>query len=341
LIFEKTFSHEKQILFMVPITNARGKIVLTLDIYKTIIATTVRYANAKIPEEEWGEVYGLLYGYNKGDDVIITAAIPFTHTKKQRHILKVEFDQEDYALAASIESEFYIKEPPQYIVGWYHSHPGIKIMMSQDDVKNQLAWQTNNPLAVSLVFNHVRLLKQGEMPSKRGNPIIQLQNDTGFKCFRLDDAKAGLEASYHEIPFAFSDYELNAALIGNAQEFVRWVTKAFPRGNQVIIEYTKYITNTIQKLEDIYQGTKKYIETLERQGEGSRIPSVIETQKENAKKLMDQGNTMISIFRLMKNYLEYKEREEMVPKIEAILGQWEEKTHNFMDLFDELITNTQ
>ena len=91
----------------------------------------------------------------------------------------------------------------------------------------------------------------------------------------------------------------------------------------------------------IFHGTKKYIETLERQGEGSRIPSVIETQKENAKKLMDQGNTMISIFRLMKNYLEYKEREEMVPKIEAILGQWEEKTHNFMDLFDELIANTQ
>ena len=114
----------------------RGKIKLNLEIYKTIIATTVRYANVKIPEEDWAEVYGLLYGYINGDDVIVTEAIPFTHTKKQRHILKVEFDEEDYALAASIESEFYIKDPPQYIVGWYHSHPGIKLMLSQDDVKN-------------------------------------------------------------------------------------------------------------------------------------------------------------------------------------------------------------
>jgi proteasome lid subunit RPN8/RPN11 len=307
-----------------------------LDIYKTIIATTVRYANAKIPEEKWAEVYGLLYGYNDGDDVIITEAIPFTHTKKKRHILKVEFDEEDYALAASIESEFYTRDPPQYIVGWYHSHPGIKIMMSQDDIKNQLAWQTNNPLAVAIVFNHSRLLKQVEMPSRKGDPVKQLKLDPGFKCYRLNDPSDGLEASYHEVPYEFTDYALDKEFIINAQEFVRWVTKAFPRGKEIISEYRRYVNQNVQKLDEIFMGTKNYIQTLNRKGEAARIPQVVEDQKNNAKKILDQGNSMVNIFRMMKNYLEYKERDEMIPKIERILSEWEEKTHGFLQKFDEL-----
>ena len=74
-----------------------GIVKLNLEIYKTIIASTTRYANPRIKEEDWAEVYGLLYGYNDGDNVIITEAVPFTHTKKKGHILKVEFDEEDYA----------------------------------------------------------------------------------------------------------------------------------------------------------------------------------------------------------------------------------------------------
>ena len=53
----------------------RGKIKLNLEIYKTIIATTVRYANVKIPEEEWAEVYGLLYGYIKDEYVVLKTVV--------------------------------------------------------------------------------------------------------------------------------------------------------------------------------------------------------------------------------------------------------------------------
>lgn len=313
--------------------NPRGTVKLNLNIYKTIIATTTRYANIRIPEEEWAEVYGLLYGYNQGDDVIITEAIPFTHTKKQRHILKVEFDEEDYALAASIESEFYLKDPPQYIVGWYHSHPGIKLMLSQDDVKNQLAWQTNNPLAIALVFNPQRLLKQIEVPSRKGDPMKQLQQDPGFLIFRLDDPASGIEAAFHEIPFEFTDFQIEEAFIRNAQEFVNWVTKAFPRGESVVTEYRNFINNTIQKLQEIYEGTRSYIQTLVRKGEENRISSLLENQQEECKKVLNQGNAMINVFRLMKDYLEYKEREIMIPKIEEVLQKWDEETTGFLEKF--------
>ncbi len=321
---------------LLTMSNSQGKIILTLDIYKTIIATTVRYANSRIPEEEWAEVYGLLYGYNDGDNVIITEAVPFTHTKKQRHILKVEFDQEDYALAASIESEFYLRTPPQYIVGWYHSHPGIKIMLSQDDVKNQLAWQTNNPLAVALVFNHSRLVKQIEMPSRKGDPVKQLHMDPGFICFRLDDPTRGLEAAYHQIPFEFSDYEMDEPFIENARDFVKWVTKAFPRGKSILSDYKQYIASTVKKIDEIYHGTLRYAETLKRKGEITRIPGVVSDQRANAEKILNQGKMMVNIFRLMKNYLEYKERAEMIPQIEGLLAEWEAQTHDCISRFDSI-----
>jgi len=319
----------------------RGKIKLNLEIYKTIIATTVRYANVKIPEENWAEVYGLLYGYNNGDDVIVTEAIPFTHTKKQRHILKVEFDEEDYALAASIESEFYVKDPPQYIVGWYHSHPGIKLMLSQDDVKNQLAWQSNNPLAIALVFNPVRLLKQIEVPARKGDPVKQLQLDTGFLNFRLDDPNRGLEAAFHIVPFEFTDLNLDESLILNAQEFVRWVTRAFPKGDDVLKEYQRYTESTLQKLDEIYNGTSSYLTTLIRKGENHRIPQVVESQSQEAIKILEQGNNMINIFKIMKNYLEYKERERLIPQIDEILNSWDQKTANYMENFQKLATKEQ
>ncbi len=318
--------------------QSRGTVKLNLEIYKTIIATTTRYANARIPEEEWAEAYGLLYGYNDGDDVMITEAIPFTHTKKQRHILKVEFDEEDYALAASIESEFYIRDPPQYIVGWYHSHPGIKLMLSQDDIKNQLAWQTNNPLAIALVFNPVRLLKQVEVPARKGDPVTQLQMDSGFLVYRLDDPNRGIEAAFHEVPFAFTDYSFDENLLSNAQEFVQWVTKAFPRGNAIIEDYRRYINNTWQKLIESYEGTASYIQTLRRKNDTSRISSVISSQSQEASKILDQGNAMINVFKMMKEYLEYKERERVIPQIDALLADWDQKTAGFLDRFTTLST---
>jgi proteasome lid subunit RPN8/RPN11 len=309
-----------------------GVVRLDLDIYKIIIASTARYANSRIPEEDWAEVYGLLYGYNDGENVIITGAVPFTHTKKKGHILKVEFDEEDYALAAQIETdEYYTRDPPQYIVGWYHSHPGIKIMLSQDDVKNQLAWQTNNPLAIALVFDPVRLLRQADFPERKGDPVKQLVNDPGFEIYRLNDVNRGIEAAYHRVPFEFTDYALDEGLISNAQEFVGWVNKAFPREGQVIPEYEKFVEMNVNKLDQLLTGTRSYLSSLVKKHESHRISSVLEIQVQEATKILEQGNYMVTIFRMMIAYLEYKERDVVIPKIDPILTKWEEKALTFID----------
>ncbi|MHA1294329.1 MAG: hypothetical protein ACTSQJ_16925, partial [Promethearchaeota archaeon] len=52
------------------------------------------------------------------------------------------------------------------------------------DVKNQLGWQTPNPSAIGIVFDHTYL----------ENP-----EDLGFRTFRLDDPNKGPMSAYHEV----------------------------------------------------------------------------------------------------------------------------------------------
>ncbi|MFX1313144.1 MAG: hypothetical protein ACFFHD_11110 [Promethearchaeota archaeon] len=101
-------------------------IIIPKKAYKAIVAASVRFANAKIPKDDWLEVYGIFIGKNSGDNVIISAAHPITHQVKRKEdvIDKVLWSEEDYASSEEIELEAY--ERNEWIVGWWHSHPGFK-----------------------------------------------------------------------------------------------------------------------------------------------------------------------------------------------------------------------
>ena len=43
----------------------------------------------------------------------------------------------------------------------------------------------------------------------------------------------------------------------------------------------------------------------------------------------------------MKNYLEYKERERLIPQIDEIFAQWDQKTENYIEKFQNLATKEQ
>lgn len=316
--------------------KARGKVILNLEIYKTVIASTVRYANATIPEKDWAEVYGLLYGYVENDNAIITAAVPFTHTQKVRRILSVEFSEQDYVDAAEIETEMMVEDPPKYIMGWYHSHPGIKVMLSQDDVRTQLSWQEQNPHAIALVFNHKQLLDQVELPSRKGDPVKQLTDDLGFRIYRLDDPSKGLEAQYHEVPFEFSDFLMDANLVRNSQEFVGYVTKAFPRGDDYVIQADSFISEQSNKITQLLAGTISYVQNLIKQGNSDRIPSVLELQRAEIGKAIDMGNEKTGLYQMLLPYVEYKERAAMIPKIQEVLNKWMAKVNEIADIFKKL-----
>jgi hypothetical protein len=61
-------------------TGTEGKVLLNKKVYRTIVASSVRFANPRIPEPEWLEIYGILIGHNEGNNVIVSAAYPMTHT---------------------------------------------------------------------------------------------------------------------------------------------------------------------------------------------------------------------------------------------------------------------
>lgn len=319
------------------VSKGKGKVILNKKVYRTIIASCVRYANARIPEEDWLEIYGILIGHldKDNDAVIVSEAYPITHTMKKQHILKVSYDSPDYVHTVAIEEEAYTHDPPEFIVGWYHSHPGIKVMFSQDDIKNQLFWQQANPKAIGLVFNHMRLVKQIEKAAKKGDPSKQLELDPGFKIFKLQDPTKGIQASYEWLEYEFSDTELNQALIEEAKEFVGDVTRLLPKDN--LIKSTRSTINKkIDKLEEIFVGTESYIKSLIKEGKTARITQVIETQKGEIDKILGPTEQDVKNLEELMHYVEYKEKEDVVKDLTEIFDKWHRQAADYVNRFQNL-----
>ena len=107
-------------------------------------------------------------------------AVPISHGGS----IEVAFAPEDYISFSYVDAEYAERDPPLFTVGWYHSHPALKIFFSSTDIKNLLGWQTPNPSAIGIVFDHTYLESPG---------------DLGFRTFRLDDPSKGPLTDYHEV----------------------------------------------------------------------------------------------------------------------------------------------
>ncbi len=303
-------------------------VIIPKKVYKTIIAAAVRFASAKIPRDDWLEVSGIFIGRNEGkgkkSKVIVTEAYPIMHQEldKDAVIDQYKWTDEDYLSLAMIDDEAICRDPPEFTVGWWHTHPGFKIMMSHIDIRTTLSYQTNNPLAISLVFNPLRLTRQIEPADKKGDPDIKLKNDPGFKIYRLDDVERGIQASYSEIDFKIEGFESVEEMLVQMQKFVVDVTMNLPKDN-VVETYESTVETMINKLTAQLQGLDEYLQTLVRKGEQSRVHEVFETQKKDIHKYITDTTEKLESIKEFKEYLEYKERETMIPRIDEIINRWE------------------
>ncbi|OLS12734.1 MAG: 26S proteasome regulatory subunit N11 [Promethearchaeota archaeon CR_4] len=105
--------------------------------------------------------------------------IPISHGGS----IEVTFSAEDYVAFSLVDAAF--AESGLFTIGWFHTHPGLDLFLSTVDVRNHLYWQTVNPLAIAIVFDHVHLQEEGNL---------------GFKIFRLNDVQAGQRSDFHEVP---------------------------------------------------------------------------------------------------------------------------------------------
>ncbi|MBY9005890.1 MAG: hypothetical protein KGD63_03945 [Candidatus Lokiarchaeota archaeon] len=310
-------------------------IIIPKKVYLTIVAAAVRYANKRISDDDWLEVYGVFIGKNEGNNVIISQAYPITHQVKNPEdvIDKVYWSNEDYESFSIIDDAAFSRG--EFTVGWWHSHPGFKVMMSQLDVKTTLSYQQFNPQAISLVFNPDRLIRQIELPDKKGNPVIQLKSDPGFKIYRLDDVNRGIEASYHENDYIIQGYENMEQCIKLTQKFVIEITNLFPNKDIYKI-YEKYINEKVNDLNSRLIGTEEYLITLVRKGEKQRTQEVLETQTKEIRKFAATTYMKIEMIKEFLDYLEYKERDIVIPKVKEILSKWDDLTINLENKFQEL-----
>ena len=150
--------------------------------YYKMLVHVLRFGSKTRSYGQFKEVMGILIGHLEGEgeikDVIIEDIVPVSHGGS----IEVRFAPEDYVKFSAVDEQFAKKG--WFSVGWYHSHPGLKIFFSATDIINQLGWQTANPSAIGIVFDHT---------------YLEESNDPGFRTFRLDDPSKGDASHYHEV----------------------------------------------------------------------------------------------------------------------------------------------
>jgi len=154
-------------------------IIIKGKAYVNMLLHVLRFGADDLDKKLWREVMGVCVGKIENDQVIVHEAIPITHGKR----VEVEYSENDYARVEVLQENF---KEGQFIVGWYHSHPGMGPFLSDVDKVNQVYWQNVNPKAFALVWDHTLLADEG--------------ND-GFEIFRLTDVALGHKSDFHGVKF--------------------------------------------------------------------------------------------------------------------------------------------
>jgi len=112
-----------------------------------IASHALKYANAKIPQDKWVEVIGLLAGkqFDYGPKLHIEDAYPMGHGTAIYAEIK---DYKNFVRAFND-----IKDQNLFICGWYHSHPSYGTWMSDEDMGTQARYQKLWDKAIALVVD--------------------------------------------------------------------------------------------------------------------------------------------------------------------------------------------
>ncbi|UCD01979.1 MAG: Mov34/MPN/PAD-1 family protein [Promethearchaeota archaeon] len=160
-------------------------VIIKPEAYYKMLLHVLRFGNKARDRRQYRECMGILIGSLEGEvdkkgirNVIIEDTVPISHGGA----IEVAFAPEDYVTFSMVDAEY--AEKGWFSCGWYHSHPGLDIFFSSTDIRNQLGWQTPNPSAVGIVFDHKHLETPG---------------DLGFRTFRLDNPAKGQMSGYHEV----------------------------------------------------------------------------------------------------------------------------------------------
>ena len=175
-------------------------VIISAEAYKTIILYASRYSNRSIPPENWKEIYGVLIGFSDDDFVHVVGAEALTFG----HDTDVILDNRHYVFIAEIQDKLDAQKNNLYVVGWFHSHPGLGLFFSDIDLRNQIFFQTHED-GIGLVFDHT-LLGKKKQEKLEDSEFVITKYETGFEIYRITDINMDINApeygnNYHKIDY--------------------------------------------------------------------------------------------------------------------------------------------
>ena len=171
-------------------TPFSSAVVLTLKAYRRIVGYAIRYANQNLKPDKWREVYGILVGsIEKNSKLIVKDAIPMIVGDRAG----VKYESKQYVDMAQIDASVFERSVQDnredFIIGWWHTHPGFGFFYSPIDCMTQLGYQIPNPYAVGLIFDHCK--------KNTNNNIL------GIAGLRLKDPDLGMSSTYDLIELSY------------------------------------------------------------------------------------------------------------------------------------------
>jgi proteasome lid subunit RPN8/RPN11 len=175
-------------------------VIISAEAYKTIILYASRYSNRSIPSKDWKEIYGVLVGFSDDDFVHVVGAEALTFG----HDTDVVLDNRHLVFISEIQDKLVAQGNTLYIVGWFHSHPGLGLFFSDIDLRNQTFFQTHED-GIGLVFDHT-LLGKKKQEKQEDSEFIITKYDTGFEIYRISDTSMDVNApgyndNYHKVDY--------------------------------------------------------------------------------------------------------------------------------------------
>ncbi|MEN3048144.1 MAG: Mov34/MPN/PAD-1 family protein [Candidatus Caldarchaeales archaeon] len=119
------------------------------------------------------EVAGLLIGRERKEELLVTDAVTGRQRGSAGHVSL------DDSLMAALSELLEGQRGNLYVVGWYHTHPGMGVFLSAVDYATQLNYQRLYPKAVALVVDPWEFAKSGGL-SPSCFKFFRVMEDSGL-----------------------------------------------------------------------------------------------------------------------------------------------------------------
>lgn len=201
-------------------------VYLSWKAYKRMVGYALRYANNELEQSTWREVYGVLVGYIEDNKrVIIKDSIPIMVGSEYGFELEPIHYVDVSDINTNIFHQSLDSNSQDFIVGWWHSHPGFGHFFSEVDIMNQIGYQVPNPFAVGLVFDHCE----------------KNEESLGVKALRLMEPNKGMETSYDFVELRYYLEHEKAEIFDKVNKLIIRINENMPK----VLEEIERIENVL------------------------------------------------------------------------------------------------